>query len=148
MYTEATIKEGLRRDALNPLGIFRECIQDTYLGGYFIPKGTLVLPGNHAVNMDPELWINPDEFQPERFIDSDGKLLKKDYALLFGAGSRVCVGETFSRQNLFLVFAGLLQNYTFSIPEGSDLPDLDYQNYINGINVAPKEFWINVTLRK
>nr|UZE89849.1 cytochrome P450 CYP304V1 [Chrysoperla zastrowi sillemi] len=142
IYTEATIKEGLRMDALNPLGIPRECNQDTYFQGYFIPKGTFMVPGNHSSNMDTKLWGDPENFRPERFIDTNGHLVKKDYALLFGAGKRVCVGETFSRQNMFLFLSMLMQNFQFSVPDGESLPETTYQNYINGINVAPKEFWI------
>lgn len=61
-------------------------------------------------------------------------------------GKRLCPGETFSRQNMFMYVAGLLQNFTFSAPEGSKLPDDN--DFIPGLNTHPKHFWMKVTPRE
>lgn len=49
-------------------------------------------------------------------------------------GKRLCAGETFSRQTMFLFVAGLLQHFTFKTPEGEKKPDLE--NLIWGFLVS------------
>ncbi|CAN7937834.1 unnamed protein product, partial [Ixodes hexagonus] len=46
------------------------------IGGYTIPKGTVVMANLWAVNMDPALWINPEKFDPYRFMEEDGTRLQ------------------------------------------------------------------------
>ena len=54
--------------------------------GYTIPKGTVILPNLWSVHRDPTLWENPDTFNPTRFLDDDGKLLRKECFIPFGIG--------------------------------------------------------------
>ncbi|XP_019865636.1 probable cytochrome P450 304a1 [Aethina tumida] len=138
-YIEATIRESMRYVSLNPLGIPRRCTKDTIFEGYFIPKDTVVMPGVHLAHWDPKVWSQPDQYLPERFLDQDGNLLKKDLTLGFGAGKRLCVGETFSRQNMFLIIAGLLQN--FSVQSANGKP-IDLNNIITGVNLSIDNVYI------
>lgn len=55
--------------------------------GYTIPKGTVVLPNLWSVHRDPALWEDPDTFKPERFLDDEGKLLRKEFYIPFGIGT-------------------------------------------------------------
>nr|CAD7456589.1 unnamed protein product [Timema tahoe] len=61
------------------------------------------------------------------------------------AGRRVCAGETFSRFTIYLFLAALLQNFTFSAPEGKPIPGLD--DVISGFSVSPPDFWVKVVPR-
>nr|CAD7423530.1 unnamed protein product [Timema monikensis] len=122
-YMEVVIREALRKATIIPLSVVKKCTEDTYFQGYFIPKGTMVVPNLWAAHMDPEFWGDPENFRPDRFLDERG--LKKDLTLAFGGGKRVCAGETFSRHLMFLFLSGLLQNFTFAAPKDSPLPDLD-----------------------
>lgn len=62
--------------------------EDTSIGEYFIPKGTMVLANVMAVHRDPELWANPDDFDPTRFLTADGTELSKkpEYHIAFSLG--------------------------------------------------------------
>ena len=53
---------------------------------YNIPKGALVIANMWNVNMDPNEWPNPTEFRPERFLDSDGKIVRREKLIPFGIG--------------------------------------------------------------
>ncbi|VVC92469.1 unnamed protein product [Leptidea sinapis] len=75
-YLMATICETQRIRSIVPVGIPHGCMQDTYLGNYRIPKGTMVVPLQWAIHMDPNVWENPNEFKPIRFIDEQGNLIK------------------------------------------------------------------------
>lgn len=86
-YTEASIRESVRIIPLNPLGIPRRCMQDTILRGYFIPKDAIVLANVWTAHKDTKKFgNNVEQFMPERFLDENGNLLKKDYTMGFGAG--------------------------------------------------------------
>lgn len=56
------------------------------LQGYTIPKGSVIVPNLWAVHRDPNIWENPDDFQPTRFLDENGQLIKKEAFIPFGMG--------------------------------------------------------------
>lgn len=137
-YCEATIREAMRYQTLAPLGVPHKALEDTTLGGYFIPKGTMVLTSIYSAHRDEKVWDEPDKFMPERFIDNDGKIIRKDMTVPFGLGKRVCAGETFARQNIFVQMTGLLQSFDFEVPDQCTLPDLSEN--VSGISESPKPF--------
>uniref|UniRef100_A0A1Q3FHH1 Putative cytochrome p450 n=1 Tax=Culex tarsalis TaxID=7177 RepID=A0A1Q3FHH1_CULTA len=124
-YCEAVIREGLRLDTLVPSGIPHVAVKDTQLAGYQIPKGTVIVNSLDYIHHQQEIFRDPDSFNPERFLNSDGQLaLDLDKSVPFGAGKRVCAGEQFARNGLFLAITSLVQNFTFQLPPGQGGPDL------------------------
>ncbi|XP_046679471.1 probable cytochrome P450 304a1 isoform X1 [Homalodisca vitripennis] len=144
-YTEAVLREVMRRETLAALALPHLCTEDTYFYGYFIPKDTMVLPNLWSNNMDEKVWENPFEFRPERHLEEDGSLKKKDLVLPFGLGKHVCSGETFARQNMFLLLSSMMQNFTLELPEGQPMPD--EKNHLPGSIVSPKYFQVHMTAR-
>nr|AKH45318.1 cytochrome P450 [Anopheles sinensis] len=140
-FTEATLREGLRIDTLVPSGIAHRLQEDTKLQGYDLPKDTFVLIGMDAMHNQKEYWGDPECFRPDRFLDSNGKLsLAKDASLPFGAGKRLCAGETFARNIMFLALSALMQNFNIRQPPSDRLPDLT--DRLTGVIVTPKDFWL------
>ncbi|KAM9792781.1 LOW QUALITY PROTEIN: cytochrome P450 2U1 [Neosynchiropus ocellatus] len=85
-YTEATIMEVQRMAVAVPLGIPHMASKKTDLRGYVIPQGTVVLPNLWSVHRDPTVWDDPDSFNPTRFLDAEGKLIRKECFIPFGIG--------------------------------------------------------------
>ena len=112
-YIDATITEVQRYASIVPLSLQHCTSKDTTLMGYHIPKNTVILPSLYSANMDPNYWKEPTKFKPDRFLDSKGKLVKKKALMPFSVGPRTCLGEPLARMELFLVFANLLQKFTF-----------------------------------
>lgn len=107
-YIEATLRKSLRIDTLVPSGMPHVALHDTTLRGYDIPKGTLLMLGLTDIHNQRDVWGDPEVFRPERFFDSNGRLsLAKDVSVPFGAGKRLCAGETFARNTMSLVVAAL-----------------------------------------
>ncbi|KAF5307366.1 hypothetical protein FQR65_LT07083 [Abscondita terminalis] len=139
-YTEAVVRESLRFDPVIPINTPRRCLEDTTLGGYF---NTILLISVWNANYDPKVWIDPNVFKPERFLDDEGNLLKKDNILTFGGGKRLCAGETFARNMMFLMLSGLLQNFTFKPVHG--VPNRKNKRWGIVVDIAP--FWVDAICR-
>uniref|UniRef100_UPI0037E8B35C cytochrome P450 2J6-like n=1 Tax=Semicossyphus pulcher TaxID=241346 RepID=UPI0037E8B35C len=120
-YTDAVIHEIQRFGNIVPLNGLRMASKDTILGGYFIPKGTALIPSLTSVLFDKTEWETPDRFNPGHFLTSEGKFVKREALLPFSAGKRVCLGESLAKMELFLFLVGLLQKFSFSVPDGVEL---------------------------
>uniref|UniRef100_A0A182ILM4 Uncharacterized protein n=1 Tax=Anopheles atroparvus TaxID=41427 RepID=A0A182ILM4_ANOAO len=145
-YTEATLRESLRIDTLIPSGIVHRTIHNTIIQGYAIPENTLVLTSLEEVNNQPEVWGDPKSFRPERFLADDGKLApSKDRSLPFGTGKRLCAGETFARNTLFLVLTTIMQNFSLQPRTSDGLPDVSKRR--TGFVTNPDDFWIKFVPR-
>ncbi|KAM4631943.1 LOW QUALITY PROTEIN: cytochrome P450 2W1-like [Discoglossus pictus] len=122
-------------------------ITDTHFRGFFIPKGTLVLPLFTSVLYDETQWETPREFNPNHFLDDNGKFVKKDAFYPFSKGRRVCAGESLARMELFIFFTGLLQKFTFTPPPGINKCDLDLNADVF-FTLRPKYFNVCATPRQ
>eukprot|EP00058_Branchiostoma_floridae_P001707 XP_002587195.1 hypothetical protein BRAFLDRAFT_61690 [Branchiostoma floridae] len=121
-YTEATLTEVSRVAPVSPLTVPHGTSNDTVFRGYNIPKDTVVTVNVWSVHHDPNLWPEPEKFDPSRFIDDDGKYVKRNEIISFSIGRRVCPGEQLARMELFLIFTSLLQCFTFKLPDGAPKP--------------------------
>jgi cytochrome P450 len=81
------------------------------INGYTLRKGQWIVPQISIILRDPKIYPNPKAFQPERFLDEDGKLKRADELIPFSIGKRQCLGEGLARLELFLVMANLLNQY-------------------------------------
>lgn len=109
-------------------------------------QGSIVFASLTACNEDPAIWENPHEFKPERFLDGNGQFsVKLDKSLPFGAGKRLCAGETFARNVIFLVATALIQNFNFKVPEKEKMPDAS--ETVSALVRLPPQFWMRVECR-
>lgn len=137
-YLQAVIKESLRLHAPVPLLVPRESTQDTKLLGYDIRSGTRVVINAWAINRDPSLWENPEEFHPERFLDTDTDFKGLHFEFVpFGAGRRGCPGISFAVAVIELAIAKLVHTFNFALPNGVREENLDMTE-ANGITVHKK----------
>uniref|UniRef100_A0A8C3PS48 Cytochrome P450 n=1 Tax=Calidris pygmaea TaxID=425635 RepID=A0A8C3PS48_9CHAR len=123
-FTNAVIHEVQRFVTLLP-HVPRCTSADTHFKGYFIPKGTMVIPLLTSVLLDKTQWETPDEFNPNHFLDADGNFVKKAAFLPFSIGRRNCIGEGLATMELFIFFTGLIQKFTFQPPAGVKESELD-----------------------
>lgn len=105
-----------------PMLVPRLSREDTSIDGYDIPSGTQVLVSVWSIGRDPELWEAPEEFTPERFLDSRLDVKGQDYELLpFGLGRRMCPGYNLGLKVIQLSLANLLHGFMWRLPDVMEL---------------------------
>ncbi|XP_072014904.1 cytochrome P450 2J4-like [Amphiura filiformis] len=144
-YTQAFITELHRIISLAPLSVFHVAAAKTTFRSYTIPKNSVVISNLYAVMHSPELWGEPEEFRPERFLDDDSNFHEPNEVIPFGIGRRVCLGEALARQELFIFFTHLLHQFKFKkTSEDAPMPTL---KPIEGLVLHPEPYKLRVTKR-
>ncbi|XP_073332389.1 cytochrome P450 2J4-like [Pagrus major] len=135
-YTNAVVHEIQRMGNIIPLNVVHMASKDTTLDKYTIPKGTIVIPTLNSVLHDESMWETPHSFNPQHFLDQDGKFRKREAFMPFSAGKRVCLGEQLARMELFLFFTSILQRFSLSSAPGEQ-PSLEFKL---GAFLCPKPY--------
>ncbi|KAF7990400.1 hypothetical protein HCN44_000205 [Aphidius gifuensis] len=111
-YLERCIKETLRLCPSVPL-IGRKITKDVQLKNYSIPAGTTLNIHIYNAHHDPNYWVNPEVFDPDRFLPENSIGRHSHAYIPFSAGPRNCIGQKFAMIELKTVIAGLLHNFHF-----------------------------------
>ncbi|XP_059584754.1 cytochrome P450 2K4-like isoform X2 [Alligator mississippiensis] len=145
-YTVAVVHEIQRFANILPMDLPHATTMDVTLKGYFIPKGTYIIPLLASVLKDKSQWEKPDAFYPKHFLDAEGKFVKNKAFMPFSAGRRMCVGETLAKMELFLFFTSLLQRFNWHPAPGVSSSDLDLTPAV-GLTSGPMPHKICVAAR-
>lgn len=146
LYLKSVVKEALRIHPPAPLLVPRETTEDCIIKGFEIPAKTRVLINAKSIAMDPTCWENPDEFLPERFLDSPIDFKGQHFEMLpFGAGRRGCPGMNFAMPLVELALANILFRFDWELPLGLTIEDLDMEEAV-GITMHKKtHLWLKAT---
>ncbi|XP_032747901.1 cytochrome P450 2B12 [Rattus rattus] len=144
-YTDAVIHEIQRFADLTPIGLPHRVTKDTAFRGYLLPKNTEVYPILSSALHDPRYFEQPDTFNPEHFLDANGALKKSEAFLPFSTGKRMCLGESIARNELFIFFTVILQNFTLASPVAPE--DIDLTPINSGVGKIPIPYQINFLSR-
>ncbi|KAK4840333.1 hypothetical protein QYF36_006117 [Acer negundo] len=106
-YLQSIIFETLRLYPVTPLLLPHTPSEDCMIGGYDVPRDTIVFVNAWAIHRDPTLWDDPTRFDPERFVNGPEDLAQK--ILTFGLGRRACPGSGLAHRTLGLTLASLIQ---------------------------------------
>ena len=110
-----TIKEGER---MYPPGfiICRMAMADIEYGGYLIPAGWYVCIFPMMTHRLPEIYQDPDTFDPNRFAPPREEDRKQPYSLIgFGGGVHSCIGVELAQMEMKIILSTLLQNYDWTV---------------------------------
>lgn len=120
-FINAICKELLRWRPVVPLAIPHAAMRDDIYEGYFIPKGSLIIPNGWAIMHDPAVYTNPDDFDPGRFINPDGSIRDDStWISAFGYGKRICPGRHFVDTTMFIVIASILSVFNIERVKRAD----------------------------
>lgn len=140
-YTLQVIKEVLR---LYPPAVFfgRAPLEDLEIEGYQFRKGQFCLLSPFAVHRNPEIFPEPERFDPERFTPDKEKKLPRNTYIPFGNGPHVCIGQYFALMEAQLVLAHICQNVSVSLVPNQQIRLLPLAT------LGPSPFHVKVSRRR
>ncbi|KAI5320332.1 hypothetical protein L3X38_040040 [Prunus dulcis] len=126
-YLSAVVKETFRRHPPSHFVLSHAAVKETVLGGYTVPADASVEFYTAWVTEDPNLWEDPGEFRPERFLEGDGVDVdvtgtKGVKMVPFGAGRRICPAWTLGTLHVNLLLARMVQAFKW-LPVPDAPPD-------------------------
>ncbi|KAH0838681.1 cytochrome P450 [Lanmaoa asiatica] len=92
---------------------------------------------NRAISRDPEVYPNPDKFDPQRWLNSDGRVRDDLKFPSFGFGRRICPGQHIANRSIFINTTLLL--WSFRITQDPKSP-IDDTGFVDGVIAHPKPF--------
>ncbi|KAM0321851.1 hypothetical protein ACHAQA_009856 [Verticillium albo-atrum] len=128
-YVNAVVKEALRWWPIAPMGFPHTADEEVVYNGYRIPKDAMILPAVWWFLHDPEVYPDPDSFDPERFLSPRNEPDPNTEA--FGYGRRICPGRFFADSGLYL-------NMVLSLAAFDLAQAVDSAGKPVSLNVTPK----------
>jgi cytochrome P450 len=113
-FTLAVFKESMR---LYPPAyvLGRRTLEDVVIGEHLVKKGSIVLVNIMGIHRRPDLWPDPERFDPARFLGEKEKQLPRCAYMPFGAGPRVCIGNHFALMEGHVLLATIGRRLRFEL---------------------------------
>jgi len=127
---EYTVREGER---LHPplIILVRKALEDLCYKDRVVPKGTLAVISPAVSHRMPEIFADPDRFNPDRFAPPNSELKQHHYSLIgFGGGKHACMGKNFAIMQLKAIWTILLDHFDFMPP--ARFPAPNYGSWVTG----------------
>jgi cytochrome P450 len=104
------------------INVPRGVVQEFEFDGYTVPAGTQVRLALAAGHRLPDVFADPECFDPDRFLPPREEDRRQPYSLVtFGGGPRVCIGINFAQIEVKALVAHVLPRYSLE-PVGTALP--------------------------
>ncbi|CAN8328307.1 unnamed protein product [Cochlearia groenlandica] len=118
-YLNNVVSETLRLYPIAPLMVPHFSSSDCVIGGFNVPRDTMVLVNLWAIHRDPNVWDDPTSFKPERFEGKDYKFGQYSSKMMpFGLGRRVCPGLGLANRVVGLLVGSLVQCFEWESGSG------------------------------
>ncbi|KAK8927190.1 hypothetical protein H634G_01854 [Metarhizium anisopliae BRIP 53293] len=111
-YVSGVVKEALRWFPVTPMGLAHAASEDIMLKGYLVPKGAIILPAVWWLLHDPQVYANPESFDPARYLPPRDE--PDPAKVAFGFGRRICPGRYLADAAIFLTVAQILAVFNVS----------------------------------
>jgi cytochrome P450 len=141
-YLDAILCEVLRWYPVFPLGVPHAASNDDVYGGYFIPKGAVVLVNQWALSRDENVFHDASRFDPSCHLTVDGKL-KDPFVnhFVFGHGRRICPGRWFAENGLWTAVSAILAVLRIDYAKDSNGDRIEVKpEFSTGLVIHPEPF--------
>ncbi|KAL9265194.1 Flavonoid 3',5'-hydroxylase-like protein [Drosera capensis] len=128
-YLRAICNEAFRKHLSTPLNLPRIAVESCEVDGYYVPKGTRLSVNIWAISRDPDVWENPLEFNPDRFLSGKNAKIEprgNDFKLIpFGAGRRICAGTHTGIILVEYILGTMVHSFEWKLPNGVEKLNMD-----------------------
>ncbi|KAM8966937.1 1,25-dihydroxyvitamin D(3) 24-hydroxylase, mitochondrial-like [Pelodytes ibericus] len=139
-YLKSCIKESMRLTPTVPF-TSRTLEEDTNLGGFLIPQGTIAMINFHAMTWSDDYFPDPREYKPDRWLR--GKYIINPFANTpFGTGKRMCIGRRLAELQLQLALCWLVKNFQINATDGDPVKAI-----VSGLMIPTRKLPISFTRR-
>ncbi|OOF98704.1 hypothetical protein ASPCADRAFT_2139 [Aspergillus carbonarius ITEM 5010] len=142
-YIKAMMNEAMRWQPPAPLALPHATTQNDEYDGYHIPNGTIIIPNIWVMSFNPEIFPDPQEFKPERWIQNPDLEHSP-----FGFGRRICPGRYMGSNSIFILMARLMwaYNITYAQKDGKRI-DIDPWDLEIGFTATSRPFEASFKVR-
>jgi len=148
-YIDHIVWEVMRWNPVVPLGLPHATTEDDIYEGYWIPKGTTVIPNLWAICHDEDTYPEPFGFKPERFEGPNEAGINELPMATFGFGRRICPGRWLALDTLWITVASVLAVYNISkaLDDAGNIIEPNPEDYTLGLSSRPKPFACSIKPR-
>ncbi|KAG0700290.1 cytochrome P450 [Suillus ampliporus] len=147
-YVDAILRECLRWRPVFPLAIMHAAVESDVYEGYYIPKGATITPNVWAMCHNEAKYPNSSEFNPDRFLNTDGTLTDDTVSIVWGFGRRICPGRHLAEASVWSAMVHLLAIFKFSKAKDETGKEIEIKpQWHGGITVRPVPFPCSITPR-
>ncbi|CAG2178392.1 unnamed protein product, partial [Oppiella nova] len=136
-YMESVIYETMRIFPPVTTFISRQSKNDFPYKGLTLPKCVDLRVPLYFLHKDPELWSDPEVFDPQRFSEENKHLINPVVWQPFGVGPRNCIGMRFALLEIKLTLSKLLNKYKFIASKNTELGDIERE--FKTISMTPRK---------
>ncbi|CAN8030863.1 unnamed protein product [Ixodes persulcatus] len=144
-YLKQVIAESSRFYPAQPGNVTRRCVKDFEFNGFCIQKDTHVHVPVRLMHHDPRYWVDPEEFNPDRFSPENRSKIEPMAYIPFGIGARNCPASRFAEFELMVVIAKTVAKFKLHL---SDQPEKTTINYDGPVILALPEGGVWLRLEK
>nr|BAF49320.1 flavonoid 3',5'-hydroxylase [Lobelia erinus] len=130
-YLGAICKETFRKHPSTPLSLPRVSSEACQVDGYYVPKNTRLMVNIWAIGRDPNVWENPLDFNPDRFLTSSGDVIDprgNHFELIpFGAGRRICAGTRMGIGMVEYILGTLVHSFDWKVAAAEAAINVDME---------------------
>lgn len=131
---QVTMEHAVREcERLHPplIMLIRKVLQPMPYAGYVVPEGALAMVSPAMAHRLPELFADPDQFNPDRFAPPAREDKQHHYSLIgFGGGAHRCMGKHFAETQIQAIWTVLLDRFDFSL--ATRFPEPNYGSWVTG----------------
>ena len=129
-YVRQVVEESLRY--YPPVWLFtRKAINDDQLGDFFIPAGSDIFISPYYLHRHKEFWPEPEQYNPERFIEEAVKQQHKQAYIPFSVGPRRCVGDFFAQVEMQMHIGLMARHFRLQLVDNRPVelaPEINMRN--------------------
>ncbi|KAJ3498320.1 hypothetical protein NLG97_g1215 [Lecanicillium saksenae] len=145
-YVEGLVQEAYRWHTVTPMGLPHVAEEDLSYDGNYIPKGAYLLPAVWWFSHDPEVYAEPDIFDPERYRGPRNEPDPRSVA--FGFGRRACPGKYYADAAVYIAIAQILATFTLAKTTDGDNREIEVKHEVTGsVASRPKDFAYSILPR-